>query len=305
MTVTAVAPIARYTGNGLVTVYAYTWVMGEDSSIDVLVDNFAVVDYTLQGANVVFNTAPVDGAEIIIFRRTKLWMPEDYKEFGRFPGDKTEKSMDRIVMIMQELMGDALPGEVPNGLVGGANLFMTRGEFDITVNSERGTDATILMWDSDTPSDSTIIWAGERLTVQRTTTSNIAFSSILFYNTAVGGPSGQSNAQYNFGPPEFAGWVDHENPAPGGYWMRITQTTAPSVIVSGQSFVIKDGTGALKSLGDEFDPINAELRMSTTWAVAPAKSYIEVYVDICLDDGGSPDGNWATRTVYIELDYTL
>jgi hypothetical protein len=166
MTVRNLPPIIRYTGNGVITTFAWDWDMIIDSSINVQVDNINVTGWTLQDQTVVFDTAPADGSEIIIYRRTKLWQPENYKPFGWFNADKTELTMDRAYLIKQERYGDSLT-YLPNGIVGGSNLSVTLAEFDVTVVSERGTDAVLPIYAYDDvvpvppdPPDVLIIWPG-------------------------------------------------------------------------------------------------------------------------------------------------
>ena len=140
MTVRAIVPFIEYTGNGSITGFDWDWDMVEDSSINVLLNNENVFAWTLQDQTVVFDTAPADGDEIIIYRRTIINQPENYQPFGRFHSEKTELTMDRNMLIAQEVFGD---------IVGGGNLSITRGEYTVTVVSECGTDAIIPMYDPD------------------------------------------------------------------------------------------------------------------------------------------------------------
>ena len=90
MTVDTRVPIVEYTGNGVIVKFDWDWKMIEDSNINVLVDNVFNFAWNLQGTSVVFDTAPEDGAAIKIYRITTLWMPENYRAFGRFHSEKTE-----------------------------------------------------------------------------------------------------------------------------------------------------------------------------------------------------------------------
>ena len=53
MTVPVEVPIEEYTGNGVVTSFAWDWKMITDSSIHVLVDNENTTDWHEEGQNVV------------------------------------------------------------------------------------------------------------------------------------------------------------------------------------------------------------------------------------------------------------
>ena len=98
MTVSTKTPLVEYTGNGTTSRFDWDWEMIEDSAIEVLIDNERITAWVLEGQSVVFDTAPGDGAFIQIYRRTKVWMPEDYVAFGRFHPDKTELSVDRATI---------------------------------------------------------------------------------------------------------------------------------------------------------------------------------------------------------------
>ena len=156
MTVSATVPLEIYNGNGVIKRFTWDWDMLDDSVIDVLLNREHVNNWTLQGQEVVFDTPPAIGDEVIVFRVTKLWMPEDYRNFGRFVGAKTEQSLDRLYMVAQEL-------EAANLINGGSarinNLFAERAQYILNIVSERGTDAVLEMYDPDT--DLAGIFAGE------------------------------------------------------------------------------------------------------------------------------------------------
>jgi hypothetical protein len=148
LTVREKTPIAEYIGNGVATAFEFDWDMLPESTIGVMVDNSQVDWWSLNGNYVVFTVPPPDGSDILIYRRTQIWMPEDYSKFRRFYANKTELSMDRAIMIAQERQGTAIGSHPPNGIVGGNDLSTRRGVYDVTVVSERGTDAVIPMWQS-------------------------------------------------------------------------------------------------------------------------------------------------------------
>jgi hypothetical protein len=316
MTVDARVPFVEYIGNGIITTYAWDWGMHVDSYIQVRVDNENVTNWHLEGMTVVFDTAPADGSDVLIFRRTPVWHLENYRPFGRFEADKTESSVDRATYIAQEISGLGGNGYIFDGKVGGADLSLTRNRYDLTVVSERGTDAVLQNWDWSPQPDSTIIWAGDDIIVTRRGNTANTISRIFFYNFAVSGPAGQSNAhhtdqdgaEYNV----YTGWLNFEYPADGAYWMRVTQNGTEEFvdyfIAEGQRLVIADQYGTSYALSDEpsFDAKNATITLETTTATPPATSFINLTVEICKDDGtGQPDGLWASRNVFVALEYII
>jgi hypothetical protein len=309
MTVRAIIPIERYTGNGVITDFAWDWDMIIDSSINVQVDNVNVTNWTLNGQTVVFDTAPADGAEIVIYRRTKLWMPEDYKAFGWFNADKTELSMDRAMLIKQERYGDALPGEPPNGIVGGSDLSVTLAEFDLTVVSERGTDAVLPIYAYDdtlpptpgNPDPTIIIWEGNQINAGRFDT--VANSAVFRFRTDLtGGDPAEASAFYpNYNDDVYVSWCTVD-PADDEYWMRVLSNTS----LPTSRYDIWDG-GAYRGLNEAFQIVgdaNAGLGPYVsvdTFGDTPGTTRSGLFtIEICKDDGGLPDGEWASRAVKIE-----
>ena len=251
MTVDTRVPIARYTGNGSETTFAWDWYMIADSSINVLVDNTWVSGWSVQDMTVVFTTAPEEGAEIIIYRRTIPRQPDNYQAFGRFHSEKTELSMDRQTMIAQERQGDSLDPLAPNGIVGGSNLSVSRQEFTVTVISERGTDAVLPMWNPDDnppveppePGEDVLIW-GEGPDINAgiySLTGNTAGvqATMTFKMDLVGGDPTFASASYpNYNATEYANWCA-EDPDDYEYWMRVTNLTSTLPL---SRYVISDGT---------------------------------------------------------------
>jgi hypothetical protein len=321
MSVPAEIPFVEYIGNGIITTFAWDWKMIIDSSIQVLVDNVNVTNWELQGKTVVFDTPPEVGAEIIIFRRTKLWMPEDYRPMGWFNADKTELGMDRIIMITQERMGDAVAGEPPNGIVGGSNLSVTLGEFDLTVESERGTDAVLPIYAYDSelppppqPPDPTIaIWEGDQINAGKYSLpgdTDGPAATMTFFMTFAGGGIGSPTECDSFYPEYNAfattPWCTVE-PADAAYWMRVTAVTG---LPPSSHYTINDGIG-FRSDGEVFqmristyNPANGPyLSVNTTGDIPPITRVVTFNVEICKDNGGVPDGNWAARLVKLESIY--
>ena len=257
MTVSNKTPVAEYNGNGIITKFDWDWDMIDDSSINVLVDNEYVTNWSEEDQSVVFDTAPEDGAEIVIYRRTLIRQPEDYQAFGRFHSEKTELSMDRAILIAQERGGDRGNANAPNGIVGGANLFITRGEFDVTVNSERGDDAVVPMFDADdtTPTpgtpDPAIIWAGDPIEAgcySLPGNDNGIATTIRFRMDLEDGIPTEASAYFpNYNDVAFASWVNHD-PSDLEYWMRVTAVGTPEPSNRYQIF----DANATRELGDIF-----------------------------------------------------
>jgi hypothetical protein len=313
MTVRAIVPIVEYIGNGVITRYDWDWDMIEDSTIGVIVDNFNVFNWSLEGQSVVFNTAPDDGAEITIYRRTLIYMPENYRAFGRFHSEKTELSVDRAIMIAQERAGDRQNGNIPNGIVGGADLSMTRAEFALTVNSERGTDAVLNMWDYDdttpippTP-DPTIIWAGDDLSVGiyslPNNTNGVAATMTWRMDLSEGDPAEASVSYPDYNVTAYVGWVNID-PADDAYWMRVNWAGDP---LPESRYQINDGDNN-RNIGDEFkirgrtlNPVFGPfLSVFTFGDTAPSVRLGVFNVEICKDSSGIPDGAWVSRICIIE-----
>lgn len=260
MTVREVIPIIEYTGNGVIVKYDWDWDMIEDSSINVLVDNTNVTNWELQDQSVVFDTAPDDGAFIQIYRRTLVRMPEDYFAFGRFHSEKTELSVDRATMIAQEFAGDRGNGNAPNGIVGGPNLSITRGQYDVTVVSERGTDAVLPMYDPDgepppdpgDPDPTIAIWEGDPISggaYFASGDSNPFAGFIRFIMDLSFGDPSTANAYYpNFNVFEFVSWCTID-PSDNEYWMRVT---AAGDIPPPSRYQIYDPWNGNLELGVEF-----------------------------------------------------
>jgi len=295
MSVREIVPIEEYFGNGITTAFEWDWDMLPESIISVLVDWELVTDWVANGQYVVFPEAPASG-----------------------------------VQIAQERRGDARAGHAPNGIVGGANLFITRSEFSVTVHSERGIDAVLPMWDSEEPDDpteppteppidppdATIIWAGDTLRSRAIRSEGEgdsgATTNIIFYmEFDDGGAEDEVNAKWldnNVTSFEDSGWLNIE-PADGTYWFRITETVSDpnhNVVVYNNTVLMPNEIpfpiearviGPLK--------IGPWIELTTYGSSPPYTSYAEVNVEICKDSGGLPDGNWSSRTVILEAIYNV
>jgi len=315
LTVRKIIPIEEYTGNGIIDRFDWEWDMIGDSAIEVLVDNEYVEGWSLQGESVIFDVPPDDGAFIQIYRRTKVWMPEDYVAFGRFHANKTELSVDRAIMIAQERAGDRGKGNVANGIVGGANLQTRRHEFSIDVVSERGSDANIPMWSPDPldlppgpihPPDPSILWGGADLKITVFSVGDVTAEAILrFYTSDRGGGSTAyaDFAAHNYNVIEYADWVDNI-PSDGDYWMRVTRIDPVTTQVH-----LSNGTQTnafdvpFRISGNPSASVTDSAAFISVYSIASAPAVVieKFNVEICKDDGsGLPDQQWASRIVIME-----
>lgn len=121
MTVSAVPRRALYAGNGTTTTFAVPFQFFE---INVYLDDVLVdpVNYTINqvkpgaSGDIVFNTAPASGADVVIEGATVIRQETDYVENDDFPAESHEAALDRLTMVCQELadsIGEiAVPGDL-------------------------------------------------------------------------------------------------------------------------------------------------------------------------------------------------
>jgi hypothetical protein len=107
MTVNTTDRIVSYTGNGVTVAFAVTF---QFYSIDVYVDGEVVAgaDYTVTGGSgstgtVTFDTAPVNGAEVVILSVQGIEQTVNYRDFDDAPADLYEASLDKIIMAIRDL----------------------------------------------------------------------------------------------------------------------------------------------------------------------------------------------------------
>ncbi len=114
MTVTNTSIRTSYTGNGVTTTFATSWIFYSASHVLVYVnDVLQSSGYTVtgignaSGGSVVFSTAPANGAEVVILRSVPYTQATNFQNFDGNPADVTEKQFDLVVMQTQQL-DDAL-----------------------------------------------------------------------------------------------------------------------------------------------------------------------------------------------------
>lgn len=113
MPVPVQTPVNASTGNGVTTVFAYTFKIPAEADILVQVDGVTktlTTDYTVSGVgvdgggNVTFLTAPANGTTVVRSRNMDIGrVVQDYQEGGGFEAATVDEDFDRMVMMLQQL----------------------------------------------------------------------------------------------------------------------------------------------------------------------------------------------------------
>lgn len=112
MPVTDQTTTNTYTGNGVTTVFAYSFKALAEADITVTVDGTTktlTTDYTLSGigtangGNVTFVTAPASDAEVVITRDMDFTRDIDYQDNGDLLAATLDEDVDRTVMLIQQI----------------------------------------------------------------------------------------------------------------------------------------------------------------------------------------------------------
>ena len=112
MPVSEQTPVNSYTGNGVTTVFAYTFKIIAAADIEVTVDGVVktlTTDYSVSGVgadgggNVTFISAPANGTTVVIQRAMAYERATDYQENGDLPAQTLDDDLDRGVMLLQQL----------------------------------------------------------------------------------------------------------------------------------------------------------------------------------------------------------
>lgn len=111
MTVSTTTNKVAYTGNGDATSFAIPFPFLERGHLRAyqLLNNVQTqrTDWTLSGGNMVFETAPADGAQIVIMREVPLTQETDYRENEILPAETLERDFDKLTMQVQQLKEQA------------------------------------------------------------------------------------------------------------------------------------------------------------------------------------------------------
>lgn len=112
MPVSEQTPVNSYTGNGVTTVFPYTFKLLAQADIEVTVDGVVktlTTDYSVSGVgvdgggNVTFVTAPANGTTVVLHRAMAYKRDIDYQENGDLPAATLDEDVDRVVMMTQQL----------------------------------------------------------------------------------------------------------------------------------------------------------------------------------------------------------
>lgn len=111
MTVSTTTNKVAYVGNGVATTFAIPFPFLEQEHLKVhqLLNNVQteLTDWTISGGNMVFATAPTDGAQIVIMREVPLTQETDYRENEVLPAETLERNFDKLTMQVQQLKEQA------------------------------------------------------------------------------------------------------------------------------------------------------------------------------------------------------
>lgn len=111
MTVSTTTNKVAYIGNGVATSFAIPFPFLEQEHLKVrqLLNNVQTerTDWTVSGGNMVFATAPADGAQIVIMREVPLTQETDYRENELLPAETLERNFDKLTMQVQQLKEQA------------------------------------------------------------------------------------------------------------------------------------------------------------------------------------------------------
>lgn len=108
-----------YTGNGVATVYAYTFKLLDEGDLLVEVDNVVQTlstHYTVSGVgnsgggNVTFVTAPPNGDAVELSRDMEFARATDYQENGDLQASTLDEDIDRVVMLTQQVRDQQTAG---------------------------------------------------------------------------------------------------------------------------------------------------------------------------------------------------
>jgi hypothetical protein len=144
-------PVNSSTGNGVTTVFPYTFKILEDADILVQVDGVTKTlstHYTVSGAgvdgggNVTFITAPADGS--VVVRKRNLGYERvdfDYQEGGGFEAATVDEDIDRLVMMLQQLNANLLRApKAPASVT--ADQVLSQDDWDARASKMLGFDSS-------------------------------------------------------------------------------------------------------------------------------------------------------------------
>ncbi|MBO4643814.1 MAG: hypothetical protein J5716_04300 [Alphaproteobacteria bacterium] len=111
MTVSTTTNKVFYTGNGVATSFAIPFPFLEETYLKVyqLLNSVQTerTDWTISNGNLIFTTAPENGAQIAIMRKVPLTQETDYRENEVLPAETLERNFDKLTMLVQQLKEQA------------------------------------------------------------------------------------------------------------------------------------------------------------------------------------------------------
>lgn len=116
MPVTEQTPVNSYSGNGVTTVFAYSFKILASDDIEVSISGVVQTSgYSVSGVgsdgggNVTFTVAPADGTGNVVLRRQMAYDRDiDYQENGDLTAATLDEDIDRAIMMMQQIKAEFL-----------------------------------------------------------------------------------------------------------------------------------------------------------------------------------------------------
>ncbi|MBR1777557.1 MAG: hypothetical protein IJ752_03090 [Alphaproteobacteria bacterium] len=107
MTVSTTTNKISYIGNGTATEFAipFPFLAQDHLKVYQRLNDMQTerTDWAISDGNLVFETAPADGAQIVIMREVPLTQETDYRENEAMPAETLERNFDRLTMQVQQL----------------------------------------------------------------------------------------------------------------------------------------------------------------------------------------------------------
>ena len=111
MTVSTITNKVSYVGNGIATEFAIPFPFLETAHLNVyqLLNDIQTQreDWRVQNGNLIFETAPANGAQIVILREVPFTQETDYRENEILAAETLERNFDSLTMQVQQLKEQA------------------------------------------------------------------------------------------------------------------------------------------------------------------------------------------------------
>ncbi len=156
MTIRVEIPYASLLGDGTKVTFPFSYSLTEEEDLYVKVDGelqtefseYIIEDVTDDGGFITFAEAPVNGAVILIYRRTTKSQEIDYMLGEAFPLETHEDGFDKFMRILQELINGTFTGIGDDGepFTLTFDLSVTQQAVTVTIVNSGGTDAVIPAW---------------------------------------------------------------------------------------------------------------------------------------------------------------